>query len=68
MPLFAVRIFNLMKRTGLLLMLDNTEKVPKEHDSFRPIVRLGRESGQEEISGPVHGRYAISARVGLKII
>ena len=35
MPLFVVRIFNLTKRTGLVLMLDIREKVPKGCEGFR---------------------------------
>jgi hypothetical protein len=60
MPLFVVRIFNLTKRTGLLLMPDIREKVPKGCESFRGLSPMGGREGK--IFAPLKGRQAISAR------
>ena len=46
MPLFVVRIFNLTKRTGLVLMLDIREKVPKGCESFRGLSPMGGREGK----------------------
>jgi len=48
MPLSAVRIFTLTKRTGRLLLLGNRKNVLKGCESIRPIVPIEREIGKRK--------------------